>query len=161
MEQRLLAVTSDAAIRFFYRRLYMKVRLNAEADEIKYVSSVLANYSMVSRHYPNSMPAPADLGEVFDNFIYTSQTTSDPEILEAAGGQTLFLNGFFRRQMVRRHSVEWYDQRGAQFYIRLSEQNQDRSRQDLFERMAIHFQFWALNCSYIAQDFHPQWKPIN
>lgn len=145
--QSLLAVNSDAALRFFHNELKGIVGLDARKDETLYVASVLASYAQTSRFGTDSLPVMANLSEVFDHFVASKSFMADPGTLEIAGVQTLLLAGFFRKQMKRRHNIDWYDQLGTSFFEQVSERSKEDSRQEFFSRFALHFPFWSMTCS--------------
>lgn len=145
--QSLMAVNSDAALRFFHNELKGIVGLDARKDETLYVASVLANYAQTSRLGREPLPVAANLTEIFDNFVISKAFMGDLEILEIAGAQTLFLAGFFRKQMKRRHNINWYDQLGSSFFEQVSERSKEDSRQEFFSRFALRFPFWSMTCS--------------
>ena len=77
-------------------------------------------------------------------------------VLEIAGAQSLFLNGFFRDQMRARHNVEWYDQLGTAFYERAMRYAEERERKALFGRLASHFTVWTAICNRLHRTLREQ-----
>jgi hypothetical protein len=152
MEHReFLHVTSTDALNFFYTNLKDQTeQVKVPNDETIYVASVLASFAQTSVCETFSLPSPRNLSEVFDTFIMRTEKLEDSELLELAGAQTLFLNGFFREQMRKRHNVNWYDLRGSHFYNEASRFSVSRRRREILTQMAEHFGIWT----QITSDLH-------
>jgi len=144
----LFGVDSSAAFNFFLSGL-KEVSGKRAGDEMYYVASVLAHYSMTSRYDASSMPTLADLTEVFDQFVLIQ--TNDSKILEAGGSQVLLFAGFFRDQMKFRHNVNWYDQVGQSFYDRASLHSREVRKRQLFEGLSESFPKWTLVCRDLSR----------
>ncbi|MEX2270217.1 MAG: hypothetical protein WD690_02010 [Vicinamibacterales bacterium] len=144
----LLEVNSAATLNFFYGGL----RNNAASDRVTndqtiYVASILASYAQTSVYDSTSLPPMANLSEVLDNFVLNGEVLTDPEILEIAGAQSLFLTGFFREQMKRRHNVGWFEELGGSFYERASFFSKAEKRRMLFRSMSENFPLWTQACA--------------
>lgn len=152
--QELFGVNSERAFKFFHSALRYKVgeSQNVRNQEIAYVASVLAHYSQTSRYDKSSIPTPADLSDVFDNFVWRESVLQDSELLELAGSQSLLLAGFFRDQMQRRHNVKWYDHLGSSFYESASRYSRDSKRQKLFNRLSTDFPYWTSVCRDLSRE---------
>lgn len=140
--QNLLPVTSDEAMRFFYSGLKETGAGGTLPElEVKYLASVLAHYSQYSIGAPTSQPTPpADLVQVFDQFILTKTFHEDVEILHLAGSQCLFILGCFWHQMKRRHNRQWFVKYGKAYYLRASYLSKVRGEVKLFWRVAQDFE---------------------
>jgi hypothetical protein len=153
----LFAVDSKQALTFFFERLKDGVNLGATQAEALYVAGILAHYAQTSRSDTTCMPPASNLHEVLDNFVLPGLTADgysglqDPEILEAAGSQTLLLVGFFRDQMRRRYNLEWYDEIGSGFFARASDRLQHGKKANLLRQVAQHFPMWAVSCNNMSR----------
>lgn len=153
--EELVGVDYARAFDFFSVNLRAIVKKNRyNLDEMLYVASVLAHYTMVSRQCTESMPVLADLSEVFDVFIFREQAITDSEILAIGGSQVLFFAGYFRSQMARRHNVNWYDQVGQSFYDRAGRYAQNRKAREFFGGLAETFPWWTTTCSELQRNLH-------
>src|SRR5688572_23496550 len=114
----LLAVSDRQALEFFVVALRDVCETDVRRDELLYNASVLAHYAQVSTRASESVPAPATLGAVFDQFVADPSLHHDSEMMETAGAQCLLLCGFFETQMHRRHNLRWYAHIGASFFSR-------------------------------------------
>lgn len=138
-----LAVTQAQALRFFFERLKDVVGDETPPGELLYNASVLAHFASTSTatttHFPGT---PTSLSAVFDVFVLDRSQHVDPEIMEAAASQCLFLTGFFQDQLRDRHNLAWYASLGAGFYDSAAEFGTDRARSQMMETMAARFEFW-------------------
>jgi hypothetical protein len=141
----LFGVNFQTALSFFHQGL-REATGKRSSDQMVYVASVLAHFSLTSRH-SNNRPPFAGLGEVFDNFVFKSELSEDPEVLEIAGSQVILFAGFFRRQMRKRHSVSWYDDLGRSFFLRASTNTPSSKKRVLFESMAYSLTYWNKSCA--------------
>jgi hypothetical protein len=88
--EELAAIDSRRAFHFFLAGLREAAVTERFADdEVFYVASILAHYSLTPRFDTASMPCLADLSEVFDNFVLRTGKAADSEILEFGGSQVL------------------------------------------------------------------------
>lgn len=113
-----------------------------DQDELLYNASVLAHYAQVSRFADSDLPAPANLGDVFDHFVADTTLLADSEMMESAGAQCLLLTGFFETQMRRRYNIGWYVQLGTGFYRRAAAQESAAKKARLLGTIASHFEYW-------------------
>lgn len=164
----ILGCDSMATLNFFYQYLREEAggRKALAVEETVYTASVLAHYTQVTRAAGEGFPAPATLSDVFNNFVgilYPAFLAEDrealpanPEIMEAAGSQTLLMAGFFRDQMRRRHAVHWYDDLGGEFYNKVAAKTSDQRKAALMQRMSIHFPVWAEVCCKVSRTLRDQ-----
>jgi hypothetical protein len=140
-----LAVTQAQALRFFFERLRDVVGEDeaSSSSELLYNASVLAHFATTSAaatsHFPGT---PTSLSTVFDVFVLDRSQHVDPEIMEAAASQCLFLTGFFQDQLQRRYNLAWYASLGAGFYDSAAEYATDRARSRMMQTMASRFEYW-------------------
>ena len=126
--QELLAVDERRALEFFVLGLQDVSEANVDRQELLYNASLLAHYAQVSTQFGVEMPAPAALGDVFDQFVLDSSLYADGQMMETAGAQCLLLAGFFEDQVRRRHNIRWYTELGAGFFSRAASQADSRRR---------------------------------
>jgi hypothetical protein len=153
--EELIAIDSGTALRFFVANLRETIGtriLPLRDDEVDYVASILAHYAQTSRTDTMSIPAMANLSEVFDSFILPT-ALNDSELLEIGGSQILLFAGFFRDQMSRRHDVRWYDQVGQSFYERASQHSKNLKKRQLFDRLSRSFPVWTIMCRNLSRAF--------
>jgi len=152
--EELIAIDSGTALRFFVANLRetMGTRILWD-DEVHYVASVLAHYAQTSRADTMSIPAMANLSEVFDSFILPTALLNDSELLEIGGSQILLFAGFFRDQMSRRHDVRWYDQVGQSLYEKASQHSKNLKKRELFDRLSGSFPVWTIMCRDLSRAF--------
>lgn len=130
--------------------------------ELVYVTSVLAHFagpppcSRKGNHTPGLYQIPRGLTEVFDEFVLNARVIEDPFYFEAGASKSLLLAGFFRRQMTRRHNVEWYDQVGSSLYFKASRLSHTRGAASLYLGLSKSFAFWALACSELQKHFYEE-----
>jgi hypothetical protein len=150
--EELVAVDSQRAFNFFLSNLReATVAEKFKKDELLYVASILAHYSLTSRCDSTSMPCMADLSEVFDHFILQTGDLTDSEILEFGGSMVLLFAGFFRDQMRARHNVKWYDQVGQSLYERASQHSNNLKKRELFDGLAESFPAWTIACRDLSR----------
>ncbi|MEX2052477.1 MAG: hypothetical protein WD991_02170 [Candidatus Paceibacterota bacterium] len=156
----LYGFTSDQTISFFAGRLREEVsdKQSSEAEsseaEMVYVASILAHFAQTSRSDATYMSSPGSLCDVFDAFVFRGSDevlVQDPEILEIAGTHVLFLAGFFRDQMQKKHNLEWYDFIGGSFFGGASARLQKEKRAALLRGVAANFNFWAVSCRNLSR----------
>ena len=152
--QELLQVDSRATLRFFCLELKKEISTEKVADaETLYVASVLASYAQTSRGDTTSIPPFASPSEIFDHFVFLQEELRDPELLEIAGAQSLFLVGFFRDQMRHRHNVRWYDDLGQSFYRRAGQYSRNSKKRELFGGISDNFPVWTKVCRNLNRSF--------
>jgi hypothetical protein len=148
------------ALRFFH--FYLDEYLEAEvlpdgADRVQdawYLSSVLAHYTMTSSHSDSGFPLQLDIPGLFDTFVLPTRvgtyelshfSSSDPLILEEAGAQLIFHNGFFRQYVIAKRpgAVRFYDGVGKNIFRRAAEcEPLEERKRHLFDRLSRHLPFW-------------------
>ena len=137
----LLAVDHRGALAFFVTELRDISDHAVDRDELLYNASVLAHYAQVSTASETEWPAPATLGFVFDNFVFTS-AASDGQSLEVAGAQCLLMAGFFEDQMKGRFNLHWYAMLGAGFFRRAAAHQPSSRKAQLLDAVATRFEPW-------------------
>jgi hypothetical protein len=80
----------------------------------------------------------------------------DPQLLETAGAQCLFLTGFFEDQMRGRHDIRWYAELGAGFFIRAAGGARSSKRARLLTMMARHFEPWRQTHARLSRELRDQ-----
>lgn len=138
----LLGVGHRQALEFFFVGLKDVSEPTVDRDELLYNASVLAHYAQVSRSADRELPAPANLGEVFDHFVADTTLRRDPAMMEEAGAQCLLLTGFFETQMRRRYNIRWYAHLGTGFFRSAAAQERTAHKSRLLGTIASHFDFW-------------------
>lgn len=144
----ILRADFNGTFEFFYKHLSGLVGRRDEnvEHEVKYVASILANYGLTSvggGGLGGGVPLESDLNGVFDNYILLAINRRDPELMEAAGAQTLLLIGFFRDQQVSRHRESWFLDMGEAFFRNASELLPESNKKKLLHNIAVNFKFWA------------------
>jgi hypothetical protein len=152
----LLAVDSQRALEFFMTGLMDVSDSSVDRHELLYNASILAHYAHVSTQAGSEMPAPADAGDIFDQFIADPAVAADGPLMEAAGAQCLLLAGFFETQMRGRHSIRWYAELGAGFFNRAAacESAPDKAR--LLMMLAKHFEPWRRRHARLSRELRQQ-----
>ena len=154
-----LAVTHSQTLRFFFERLRDVIDVDdTPVSELLYNASILAHFASTSSASTDRFPpCPTSLTGVFDVFVLDRSQQSDPEIMEAAGSQCLFMTGFFQDQLRRRHNVGWYAALGATFFDRAAQRSHDRARTRMLATMALRFEFWRRQQRRLAHELrdHP------
>ena len=138
----LLAAGHHQTLEFFVAGLRDVSGPTVDHEELLYNASVLAHYAQVSRGADDDLPAPADLGEVFDHFVSDTALQWDTQMLEIAGAQCLLLTGFFETQMRGRYNIRWYVGLGAGYFKRAALQEKTEKKARLLGTIGAHFGFW-------------------
>ena len=154
--QELLAVDQRRALEFFVTGLQDVSSPGVDRQELLYNASVLAHYAQVSTTTELEMPAPVNLSAVFDNFVLNTSVPQDPQLLETAGAQCLFLTGFFEDQMRGRHDIRWYAELGAGFFMRAAGCARSSKRARLLTMMARHFEPWRQTHARLSRELRDQ-----
>ena len=154
--QELLAVNHRRALEFFVTGLQDVSSPGVDRQELLYNASVLAHYAQVSTTTELEMPAPVNLSAVFDNFVLNTSVPQDPQLLETAGAQCLFLTGFFEDQMRGRHDIRWYAELGAGFFMRAAGGARSSKRGRLLTMMARHFEPWRQTHARLSRELRDQ-----
>ena len=138
-----LAVSEGQALRFFFEHLRDVSEDSGVAEpELLYNASVLAHFATTSSASKDFPSTPTTLNTVFNLFVMDRSQHADPDIMEAAASQCLFLTGFFGAQSHGRHNVRWYATLGASFYDQAAHASRDASRAKMMNTMAVRFEFW-------------------
>jgi hypothetical protein len=95
----------------------------------------------------NGFSCPRTLIDVYENFVSSgnpalTRSKLDLGICEIAGGQCLFLSGFFERELQSRHNIRWYIYNGRRFYTLVAENTVERERGAKMQKMADQFEIW-------------------
>ena len=137
----LLAIDQRQTLEFFVLRLQDISDPTVDRQELLYNASV---------------PAPRNLGAVFDHFVADTTLLDDRLMMETAGAQCLLLAGFFEDQMRRRHNIRWYAELGASFFRRaaLHEQSLDKAR--LLDAIARRFEPWRRRHAQLSRELRDQ-----
>ena len=152
----LLDVDSRRALEFFVMGLRDVAEGPLDAQELFYNASVLAHYTQVSTSSERDVPAPADLTDVFDNFVADSALLHDAALMETAAAQCLLLAGFFEAQMRRRHSIRWYAHLGTGFFLRAASEERSRAKARLLDTLAHRFEPWRRLHARLAVELRAQ-----
>ena len=138
----LLGADHRQTLEFFFIGLRDVSEPTVDRDELLYNASVLAHFAQVSRYTDDELPAPANLGDVFDHFVADSTLLADSEMMETAGAQCLLLTGFFEKQMQRRYNIRWYVHLGATFFRNAASREHAARKAQLLATISTHFEFW-------------------
>jgi hypothetical protein len=152
----LLAVDERRALEFFVLCLRDVSEPDVDHQELMYNASVLAHYAQVSTHAGAEMPAPHDLGTIFDNFVADATFVEDSLIMETAAAQCLLLSGFFEDQMRRRHNIRWYAELGAGFFSRAASRQASAQKAKLLIMLARHFEPWRQRHARLGRELRDQ-----
>jgi len=152
----LLAVDERRALEFFVTGLQDVSDPKVDRQELLYNASVLAHYSQVSVHAEVEMPAPHDLGAIFDQFVVNTGLPEDSVLMEAAGAQCLLLTGFFEDQMRGRYNIRWYAELGAGFFTRAATREESRTKARLLTMIARHFEPWRQRHARLSRELRDQ-----
>ena len=148
----LLATDQRQALEFFVVGLQDVSEPTVDRQELLYNASVLAHYAQVSTQADIDLPAPANLGEVFDHFVSSPDMQQDGSMLETAGAQCLLLAGFFEDQMRRRHHIQWYAQLGASFFGRAAAHEDSGQKARLRDALARQFEPWRQRHARLSRE---------
>jgi hypothetical protein len=154
--QELLAVDQRRALEFFVMGLQDVSDPGVDRQELLYNASVLAHYAQVSTCAELEMPSPANLTTVFDTFVLNASLPSDPNLLEIAGAQCLFLTGFFEERMRARHDIRWYAELGAGFFTRAAGHEGSAKKARLLSMIARHFEPWRQRHARLSRELRDQ-----
>lgn len=150
--QELLGVDMGTAVRFFYNGL-TEVAGQKPKDQMEYVASVLAHFSLTPRSdLADAWSGVGDMREVLERFSLVYQ--EDSKMMEIGGSQLLFIAGFFRGALSNQvYKLGWCDHQGSLFYKRASELAEREKRRILLERMSQTFPDWTAICSDLNRYF--------
>ena len=151
----LLAVGHRQTLEFFVTGLQDVSEPGVDRQELLYNASVLAHYAQVSTASESDWPAPASLATVFDQFILGA-VPHDGATLETAAAQCLLLSGFFEDQMTRRHSVRWYAELGAGFFVGASRIEPSIPKARLLSTLGHAFEPWRRRHARLGRELRLQ-----
>jgi len=154
--QELLAVDQRRALEFFVVCLKDVSEAGVDRQELLYNASVLAHYAQVSVTAGMDVPAPADLGAIFDNYVVDHSCADDGLIMETAAAQCLMLTGFFEDQMRQRHNIRWYAELGAGFFSRAASRQSSAHKARLLVMLARHFEPWRQRHARLGRELRDQ-----
>jgi hypothetical protein len=148
----LLATDHRQALEFFLVGLKDVSERAVDRQELLYNASVLAHYAQVSTQADTDLPAPVNLSDVFDHFVFSTAVHMDGPMMEAAAAQCLILAGFFEDQMRRRHHIRWYAQLGAGFFSRAAALEPSPPKARLLEGLARQFEPWRQRHARLSRE---------
>jgi hypothetical protein len=152
----LLAIDHRQTLEFFMLRLEDVTEPTVDRQELLYNASLLAHYAQVSTQPDVDVPAPANLGAVFDHFVADTTLRHDTLMMETAGAQCLLLAGFFEDQMRLRHNIRWYAQLGASFFSRAALHEPSPQRARLLDAVARRFEPWRQRHAHLSRELRDQ-----
>jgi hypothetical protein len=152
----LLGTTHEQTFQFFFVALKDVSEPSVDRAELLYNASVLAHYAQVSTQADVELPAPGDLSDVFDRFVYSDAHGGEAVLMESAGTQCLLAAGFFEDQMRRRHNIRWYSQLGSGFFDRAAVHERSARKAKLLEMMARHFEAWRQRHARLSRELRSQ-----
>ncbi len=152
----LLAVDHRGALEFFFVGLRDLSERTVDRQELLYNASVLAHYAQVSTSTGTDIPAPPDLGAVFDQFVCAEVLVSDGTLLETAGAQCLLLAGFFEDQLRERFNIRWYATLGAGFFKRAAAHEPSSRKARLLDAMSANFEPWRQRHARLSRELRDQ-----
>jgi hypothetical protein len=154
--QELLASDHRQTLEFFIMGLRDVSEDTVDQQELFYNASVLAHYAQVSTHAGGEWPAPANLSEVFDNFVSNTTLRRDAVMMEVAGTQCLVLAGFFEDQMRQRHNIRWYAELGAGFFSQAAVHEQSSHKALILDAIARRFEPWRQRHARLSRALRDQ-----
>jgi len=152
----LLGVDQRRALEFFVVSLKDVSEPGVDRQELLYNASVLAHYAQVSVNAGMDVPAPADLGTIFDHYVVDHSCAGDGLIMETAAAQCLMLTGFFEDQMRQRHNIRWYAELGAGFFSRAASRQSSEQKARLLVMLARHFEPWRQRHARLGRELRDQ-----
>jgi hypothetical protein len=152
----LLASDHRQTLEFFVAGLRDVSEPTVDREELLYNASVLAHYAQVSTHDSVEWPAPANLSEVFDNFVSDTTLLHDSVMMEVAGTQCLFLAGFFEDQTRRRHNIRWYAELGSGFFSQAAAYERSSRKARILDAVARRFEPWRQRHARLSRALRDQ-----
>jgi hypothetical protein len=152
----LLGVDRRQALEFFVVGLQDVCTEHVDRQELLYNASVLAHWAQVSTQSDTEMPAPTDLGDLFDRFVLDTTLSADGPMMENAGAQCLLLAGFFEDQMRVRRNIRWYSELGAGFFSRAAACEPSLQKARLLKTLARHFEVWRRRHARLSRELRVQ-----
>lgn len=163
--QELYAVNSEDSFRFFFSSLFQVLnnkKRSFEEDELFYVSSILAHYTLDPiNEFGSNGGLKNGLVDILDCFILGGYPLNDSQILEEGGSRVVLFAGFFREQMVRRHHLPFYDRIGQGLYYKVSKNSSDHKRKLFFSKFASTLPMWTQTCSDLGKRCRQQRYVLN
>jgi hypothetical protein len=126
-----------------------------------YNASVLAHYALVSTQAGVEVPAPVNLGSVFDNFVLDTTLIQDGPMMETAGAQCLLMAGFFEDQMRGRYNIRWYAELGAAFFSRAAAHELSPHKARLLGTLGRRFEPWRRRHARLSRELRDQAYLLN
>jgi hypothetical protein len=152
----LFAVDGRRTLEFFVTGLQDVSDPRVDRHELLYNASVLAHYAQVSVAADVEMPAPENLGVIFEQFVVNAALPDDSHLMETAGAQCLLLTGFFEDQMRARYNIRWYAEIGASFFTRAATYEESRTKARLLTMIARHFEAWRQRHARLSRELRDQ-----
>jgi hypothetical protein len=152
----LLATNSRQTLEFFVSGLRDVSESTVDREELWYNASVLAHYAQLSTHDGIEWPAPANLSEVFDHFVFDTTLLHDAVMMEVAGTQCLFLAGFFEDQMRHRHHIRWYAELGSGYFSQAAIHQESSHKARILDGIARHFEPWRQRHARLSRALRDQ-----
>jgi hypothetical protein len=157
----LVATSHEQTLQFFVLGLQDLCEPTVDRQELLYNASVLAHYAQVSTQADVDLPAPRNLGAIFDHFVWNTTMVQDGCLLEIAGAQCLLMAGFFEDQMRLRHNIRWYAELGASFFSRAAVQEQSPDKARLLDTLGRRFEPWRQCHARLSRELRDQPYVIN
>jgi hypothetical protein len=159
----LIATDHRQTLEFFVCELRDVSEPSVDRDELLYNASVLAHFAQTSTGSIGDLPSPSHLGEVFDQFVLDTSMWRDSDLMETAAAQCLLLAGFFEDQMRQRHSIRWYAELGAGFFMRAATCEASPKKARLLGMLGVGFEAWRQRHARLGREFRvrPYILPFN
>ena len=148
----LIAIDHRQALEFFTVRLQDISEPDVDRGELLYNASVLAHYAQTSTCTATDLGAPANLGTVFDHFVFDTTLIHDRMMMETAGAQCLLLAGFFEDQMSARHNIRWYAELGAGFFGRAASGETSPHKARVLTALSRRFEPWRRRHAQVSRE---------
>ena len=148
---RVLAIDHLSTYRFFHTNIREFAPERVTPEEIQHVASVLSSYAQTSTSETGGWAIPTSPIEVED--IIDPNRMSGARAYEIAGARVLFLAGYFRNQIKRRHNVEWLDRLGQSFYAIASDNALGPNNRKVLRSVAMNFPGWTNACMQLNSTF--------
>jgi hypothetical protein len=152
----LLATDHRRILEFFVSGLRDVSEPDVDRQELFYNASVLAHYAQVSTEAGIEWPAPKNLSEVFDHFVWDTTLRHDSVMMEVAGTQCLLLAGFFEDQMRQRYNIRWYSELGSRFFSHAAVHERSSRKALMLDALARRFEPWRQRHARLGRAFRDQ-----
>lgn len=149
----LIATDHRQTLEFFFAELRDVSEPPVDREELLYNASVLAHFAQTSTCASGDLPSPSHLGQIFDLFVIDQAMHHDADMMETAGAQCLLLAGFFEDQMQRRHSIRWYADLGAGFFLRAAACEPSAKKARLLGMLGVGFEAWRRRYARLGREF--------